>query len=180
MLEGMEISDMPFQKELIQAKLIQEILCKDVILLPRFASNLLNNMFNVNLSKGSLADGLAALIDGDKYIEFKSAIGRKIIIRLNEANDSADIGFISIDFLDRNVKRRILSKHSQLKLSEGFKGYILSLADGKLYIATEKNKELKLELLAGAPERISGSVDLISTLQTYPLESDIVNSPTLK
>ena len=180
MLEGMAKKDMPFQKDLIQAKLLSKILDVNVILLPRFASNLLNNMFNVNLSKGPLAEGLVALVDGDEYIEFKSAIGRKIIRHLNEANYSATIGFISIDFLDRNEKRRILSKHSQLKLSEGFKGYILSLADGKLYIATEKNKELKLELLAGAPERISGSVDLISTLQTYPLESDIVNSPTLK
>ena len=150
MLEGMEISDMPFQKELIQAKLIQEILCKDVILLPRFASNLLNNMFNVNLSKG-------LLVDGNEYIEFKSAIDRKIIRRLNEGNDSADIGFISIDFLDRNVKRRILSKHSQLKLSEGFKGYILVLQMVNCILLQKKTRSSNLNSSL-EPQNVSRAV----------------------
>ena len=167
LLKGMAENDMPFQKELLQSILASDILGTNIILLPRFGTNFLNNIFGVDLRKGSLADGLAALADGDRYIEFKAVNEENLVRRLNEASKEADIGFIVVDDLSRRGRRKLLSSHSQFRLPDGFVSYIVSLSDNAIYLLSNKNKELSLELLADRPERISTLEELSSTLKEY-------------
>ena len=167
LFEGMSENDMPFQKELLQSIIASDILGSNIILLPRFGTNFLNEIFGVELRKGSLADGLAALTDGDRYIEFKAVNEGNLIRRLNEASKDADIGFIVVDELTRRGRRKLASPHSQLVLPDGFASYVVSLSDNAVYVLSNKNKELSLELLADRPERISTLEELSSTLKEY-------------
>ena len=167
LLRGMTENDMPFQKELLQSILASDIIGADVILLPRFGTGFLNSVFGIELRKGSLADGLAALVDGERYIEFKAVNEGNLIRRMNEASKDADIGFIVVDELTRKGRRKLVSPHSQLVLPDGFISYIVSLSDNAVYVLSNKNKELSLELLADRPERISTLEELSSTLKEY-------------
>ena len=167
LLEGMAKNDMPFQKELLQSIVASDILGSNIILLPRFGTNFLNSAFGVELKKGSLADGLAALAEGDRYIEFKAVNEDNLVRRLNEAAKEADIGFIVVDNLTRRGRRKLVSPHSQFRLPDGFISYIVSLSDNAVYVLSNKNKELSLELLADRPERISTLEELSSTLKEY-------------
>ena len=167
LLEGMAKNDMPFQKELLQSIVASDILGSNIILLPRFGTNFLNSVFRVELKKGSLSDGLAALAEGDRYIEFKAVNEDNLVRRLNEAAKEADIGFIVVDNLTRRGRRKLVSPHSQFRLPDGFISYIVSLSDNAVYVLSNKNKELSLELLADRPERISTLEELSSTLKEY-------------
>ena len=167
LLEGMTENDMPFQKELLQSIIASNILGSNIILLPRFGTNFLNDMFGVELRKGSLADGLAALTDGDRYIEFKAVNEENLVRRLNEASKDADIGFVVVDNLTRRGRRKLVSPHSQFRLPDGFVSYIVGLSDNAVYVLSNKNKELSLELLADRPERVSTLEELSSTLKEY-------------
>lgn len=54
MLCGLSAEDMPYKKELIQAKILRSFLGQEIILLPRFMTNTLNLILGSQLKNGSI------------------------------------------------------------------------------------------------------------------------------
>ena len=71
MLCGLSAEDMPYKKELIQAKILRSFLGQEIILLPRFMTNTLNLILGSQLKNGSVGDAVVFLPNAEKYIEFK-------------------------------------------------------------------------------------------------------------
>ena len=148
LLKGLESKDMPFEKELIQAEFLQRILKTNVILLPRYMTFTFNSVYDVDLKKGSIADGLSALADDDKYIEFKLCSENGLARNINNALQLADIVFAVVDDITRPVNSR------QIKMSE--------LSADKRVILVNMNSgevfEIKTDTVTGAltSERIQG------------------------
>ena len=168
LLEGMDASDMPLQKELIQARILQEILGENIILLPRYATNTIERVFGIRLQKGSLSDGLTALVDGDRYIEFKVTNEKNFVKEINSAiYSNADIAFEIVDnFAPRTIERlnsSIIRRLSHLNPESDIRILILDTSNGVLH---RINKEANNSLPDCTTERISG------------LRTDDVISPT--
>ena len=116
MLAGLTEGEMPFEKELIQTKLLLSILNEDnAVLLPRYAHRILNDTFGVKLNDGSLADCVIFLPSKEQYIEFKYChyyyLGRQI----NKAAKTADMTFIVVD--DWEIRDRTHFKYNLSKRS---------------------------------------------------------------
>lgn len=106
MLAGLMEGEMPFEKELIQTKLLTSILDEDnAILLPRYAHRILNDIFNLNLDDGSLADCVIFLPQKEQYIEFKMCHHNTIGGYINKCNQNVDMFFAVID--DWNIDNKI-------------------------------------------------------------------------
>lgn len=155
-LAGFTEDDLPFRKELLQAKLFQELICKDFILLPRYIKRTFAAVFDINLEKGSLGDGLVA-ISGDKYIEFKLCSSKKLAQRITSASKNSDLFFICVEDLDSPSLEKIKSGRIKIDITEGKKGYVWGL-DNNLLLEINKNKEnpKALPLFNWLPERIRG------------------------
>lgn len=79
-------------------------------------------------------DDLAAIVDGDKYVEFKLAKGKKIYRRINEIANVADISSKEINLLEQKSKGRVLSPlgvtGNELSASEMFSDLSQYMSDG--------------------------------------------------
>ena len=114
-LAGLPENDMPFEKELIQAKILQSILQEYVILLPRYANEIFHKIFGIELENGSIGDGIVFLPERDQYIEFKICHNSKIGSYINKV-DGNDLIFIvvdDVDIYDKSIYRNSLQKRSE-------------------------------------------------------------------
>ena len=123
-----------------------------------------------------ISDGLAAIVDGNKYVEFKLAKGKKIYRRINEIVNVADMGFIVVDSLSDRIRNGLLSKHSQMTIPEGFKVYIADISNGKTYLLEQNLKGRQLS----APLPLTGSAlsisEKLSDLSQYMSDGSNVNA----
>ena len=111
MLAGLTEGEMPFEKELIQTKLLTSILDEDnAILLPRYAHRILNDTFSIKLNDGSLADCVIFLPKKEQYIEFKICHHNTIGGYINKCNQNIDMFFVVID--DWNIDNKIRFKEN--------------------------------------------------------------------
>ena len=187
MLANSSYGDMPFVKEYLQSKLYNEIFGEDLILLPRFAKNFIREVFGVRLEKGSFADGVSAIVDGDKFVEFKICSSNKLNTRLRDTdNPMFDIGFISTRFVDyeddgeqkKDSINKITKFNSQLKLRTGYKGYVVDVETGDVF---EINKGAQNE-----PPRVTRNIwfpinepnNLLDSIKEYTYGNDDVKSNT--
>lgn len=143
---GLVEDDLPFVKEVIQAKLYSLLLGKDVILLPRYSNRVFHSIFSVKLKKGSIGDGFAALADGGEYMEFKLCADKKLPQRITAASKAADSFFICVFSIEDETIRKIRSGRLKITMEEGKYGYIFDISKRKLY-RLEKNKKVTLDLL---------------------------------
>ena len=168
---GLVEDDLPFVKEVIQAKLYSLLLGKDVILLPRYSNRVFHSIFSVKLKKGSIGDGFAALADGGEYIEFKLCADKKLPQRITAASKAADSFFICVFSIEDETIRKIRSGRLKITIEEGKYGYIFDISKRKLY-RLEKNKKVTLDLLDLLPAMSWGGRTDNVTLPT----ADIVYS----
>jgi len=103
MLRFMDARDRPYVKELIQSKFLSVLWGKDVLFLPRYVGKLMRKTFGVNLKNESFGDGFAAMVDGEKYIEYKMAVIGSAEKRIKETV-SGDIGFVAVDDIGRSFR----------------------------------------------------------------------------
>ncbi len=178
LLEGMAEGEMPFRKEFIETQILQEVTGERVILLHRYSDKLLNSIFRLNLKEGSFPDGLIALTEDSRYVEYKAITEPNLIRRLNKST-IADRAFVAVDTLSSETRRKLVSPHTQLNIPEGFEAYILDESTGECWILTNKNKERHIDLLAGRPEHDSRLWNLISTLKPYTTGLDSVKNERL-
>lgn len=116
MLAGLTEGEMPFEKELIQTKLLISILNEDnAVLLPRYVHRILNDTFDVRLNDGSLADCVIFLPSKEQYIEFKLCHDEYLGKHINKATKTADMIFIVVD--DWEIRDRIHFKYNLSKRS---------------------------------------------------------------
>ena len=116
MLAGLTEGEMPFEKELIQTKLLISILNEDnAVLLPRYVHRILNDTFDVRLNDGSLADCVIFLPSKEQYIEFKLCHDEYLGKHINKATKTADMIFIVVD--DWEIGDRIHFKYNLSKRS---------------------------------------------------------------
>ena len=174
-LAGIPEGDIPFAKELIQTSMLKELLGTDVVLLPRYADNIFRDIFGVDLERESIPDGIIALVDGNKYVEYKAITDEKIERRINETAKIGDTAFIVVDKLSRGKRRKIFSGRLQLTVPNGFNIHFFNIEDGN-YSLLKKTKESKLELLAGHREQGSRFRKLSSALLEYIQGNDSVKN----
>lgn len=170
LLEGMDASDMPFQKELIQARILQEILGKRIILLPRYITNTISDVFGIRLNKGSLSDGLSALADGDRYIEFKLTSEKGIVRNINEAMES-DIIFVASNSVTNSLIRKIKERPDNIRV--GGQIYLLD-ENGRRYFEIKKI----VPSPAPAPQNVSEDYELsaekLAVSNPHPFDSKYI------
>ena len=152
---GLTEDDMPFEKELLQAKLYKFLIDPSIFLLPRYVMRMFHQIFGISLRKGSLGDGLAALSENGLFVEFKLCSANKLPQRITEAADSSETFFICVYNFPPETIRKLRSGRLKITVEEGKKGYIFDLARRELYKLT-KNKKVTLDLLDLLPERIWG------------------------
>ncbi len=174
-LAGIPEGDIPFAKELIQTSMLKELLGTDVVLLPRYADNIFRDIFGVDLERESIPDGIIALVDGNKYVEYKAITDEKIERRINETAKIGDTAFIVVDELTRSKRTKILSKRLQLTVPDGFEIHLYDISDGQ-YRVLKKSKESKLELLESHREQGSRFRKLSSALLEYIQGNDSVKN----
>ena len=146
---------MPFEKELLQAKLYKFLIDPSIFLLPRYVMRMFRQIFGISLRKGSLGDGLAALSENGLFVEFKLCSANKLPQRITEAADSSETFFICVYDFPPETIRKLRSGRLKITMEEGKYGYIFDLARRELYKLT-KNKKVTLDLLNLLPERIWG------------------------
>ena len=164
---GLTEDDMPFEKELLQAKLYKFLIDPSIFLLPRYVMRMFHQIFGISLRKGSLGDGLAALSENGLFVEFKLCSANKLPQRITEAADSSETFFICVYNFPPETIRKLRSGRLKITVEEGKKGYIFDLARRELYklifdlarrelYKLTKNKKVTLDLLDLLPERIWG------------------------
>lgn len=176
LLDGIDREgEMPFQKELEQAKVLQSVIGEKVILLPRYSTSMLSKVFGVDLEWGSLPDAIA-LTEGGKFVEFKITNKKNFGTRINEALNGGDIAFVVVDDLGGNSTKESFN-YLQNRLNA------LNTEGKEVYVA-----ELKHNLMA---KKIEGTFTLLfaqpedtTTLKTpnaiSPMRpSDFNTSPTI-
>ena len=134
---------MPFEKELLQAKLYKFLIDPSIFLLPRYVMRMFRQIFGISLRKGSLGDGLAALSENGLFVEFKLCSANKLPQRITEAADSSETFFICVYDFPPETIRKLRSGRLKITMEEGKYGYIFDLARRELYKLT-KNKKLAL------------------------------------
>ena len=167
-LAGLSENDMPFEKELLQAKILQSIKKSEVILLPRFIKNTIEKVFDVTLENGSIGDGIVFLPDQDQYTEFKICHNCHIGEYINKAKD-ADLIFIIVDDVDisnKNFYKKSLQKRAtKWKQWNGSEILICDLQEGGLW---QIKKETPQDLLLNFP-----------TARSRGHRTDEITSPTV-
>lgn len=150
--------DMPFEKELLQAKLYKFLIDPSIFLLPRYVMRMFRQIFGISLRKGSLGDGLAALSENGLFVEFKLCSANKLPQWITEAADSSETFFICVYDFPPETIRKLRSGRLKVTVEEGKKGYIFDLARRELYKLT-KNKKVTLDLLDLLPAMSWGGTD---------------------
>ena len=108
MLCGLSAEDMPYKKELIQAKILRSFLGQEIILLPRFMTNTLNLILGSQLKNGSIGDAVVFLPNVEKYIEFKVCKEAYIGEQINKSMPLIDCIFVilsDVEFIDSKQYR---------------------------------------------------------------------------
>ena len=108
--------DMPYKKELIQAKILRSFLGQEIILLPRFMTNTLNLILGSQLKNGSIGDAVVFLPNAEKYIEFKVCKEAYIGEQINKSMPLIDCIFVilsDVEFFDSKQYRHYLEKRSR-------------------------------------------------------------------
>lgn len=116
MLCGLSAEDMPYKKELIQAKILRSFLGQEIILLPRFMTNTLNLILGSQLKNGSIGDAVVFLPNAEKYIEFKVCKEAYIGEQINKSMPLIDCIFVilsDVEFFDSKQYRHYLEKRSR-------------------------------------------------------------------
>ena len=116
MLCGLSAEDMPYKKELIQAKILRSFLGQEIILLPRFMTNTLNLILGSQLKNGSIGDAVVFLPNAEKYIEFKVCKEAYIGEQINKSMPLIDCIFVilsDVEFIDSKQYRHYLEKRSR-------------------------------------------------------------------
>ena len=159
LLSGMPKSDVPYQKELIEARFLKEITGEDVLLLPRYGKNFLDTVLGLNLEKGSFADGVVMLPDDGRFIEFKLCNNKNAGGYINSAMEKGSDGVL----IAINNNSESLSEHAFYSywrkriengdLGEGLDLYIFDI--NNCYLFT-KNKEANHCLLDSPKGRTFG------------------------
>ena len=119
MLTGLTDGEMPFEKELIQAKIYSVITSEETILLPRYLHRILNEIFKVNLKQGSLADGIVFLPREEEYIEFKFCQKSKIGSYVNNTSN-ADVLFFVLE--NMNYPKKSIFEKDMYRAANHWKG----------------------------------------------------------
>ena len=152
---GMLEDNVPFEKELLQARIFNELFDCDLILLPRFIDRSFIDVFNIHFKKGSLSDGFIGYDTNGKYIEFKLCSEKKLPQRITAAAKNSDLFFVCVYDLSDETVRKIKSGRLKISIDENKRGYVLGLNNLRLY-RIQKNKEIHVDLLDLLPERIRG------------------------
>ena len=126
-IAGISQSDIPFLKEFYQAKFVNDLSMGKTLLIPRYTKHLFQEMFGVELSNGSLSEGLLLLGDDDKYIEFKFCNIKRFVTHANTGFSQGDIVFAVIkdNVTDGYAKNRMESVVMDPK-TQGFLAYNIS------------------------------------------------------
>lgn len=173
---GLTEDDLPFEKELIQSNLFEKLFSSEVMLLPRYAMRTFSAIFDVQLEKGSVGDGIVALM-GNKFIEYKLCTSNKIPRRITEASQEADIFLICTEKIDEQIQHKLISGRRKVKMNTADFGYLFDLSNLKLFKVV-KNKEIQEgppHLFYCSPERIRGGRTDNSELPTaLKLYSDLL------
>ena len=154
---GLTEDDLPFEKELIQGKIFKELFSSEILLFPRYVMRTFSAIFNIQLSKGSIGDGLVAL-SGDKFLEFKLCTSNKIPRRITEASQVSDMFFICAENIDEQIQKKLITGRRKVKMNTADFGYLFDLSSLNLF-KVEKNKEIQggpPHLFYCSPERIRG------------------------
>ena len=120
MLAGLTDGEMPFEKELIQAKIYSVITSEETILLPRYLHRILNEIFKINLKQGSLADGIVFLPREEEYIEFKFCQKSKIGSYVNNTSN-ADVLFFVLE--NMNYPQKSIFEKDMYRAANHWKGW---------------------------------------------------------
>ncbi|GEM_PF-2776297 len=170
MLEGLLSGDMPYEKELIASQLYQDIFnSKDFILLPRYANNLISDVFGVNPKRGSLPDGIEGISKNGEYVEFKIISEKNLVKRINESENEADISFVIVDNISERTKNKF-EKNPQLNIGDNLTVYILDSSNNKVYTLEQKKSEgTNKWSLVGCPDYLisTGKENLLSLIKDY-------------
>ena len=120
MLAGLTDGEMPFEKELIQAKIYSVITSEETVLLPRYLHRVLNEIFKINLKQGSLADGIVFLPREEEYIEFKFCQKSKIGSYVNNTSN-ADVLFFVLE--NMNYPQKSIFEKDMYRAAKHWKGW---------------------------------------------------------
>ena len=176
MLAGLTEGEMPFEKELIQTKLLLSILNEDnAVLLPRYAHRILNDTFDVKLNDGSLADCVIFLPSKEQYIEFKICHHENIGYYINKIESNPDIVFMILDdvlMFDKAQFTKRLTKRASRWMLHNIGSVIIGdlNGDGMWQIKKETSKDLPL---FNSPMATSNRVPGLR------LRTDEITSPTV-
>lgn len=131
---GLTEDDMPFEKELLQAKLYKFLIDPSIFLLPRYVMRMFRQIFGISLRKGSLGDGLAALSENGLFVEFKLCSANKLPQRITEAADSSETFFICVYDFPPETIRKLRSGRLKITVEEGKKKDISLISHEESYI----------------------------------------------
>ena len=154
MLCGLSAEDMPYKKELIQAKILRSFLGQEIILLPRFMTNTLNLILGSQLKNGSIGDAVVFLPNVEKYIEFKVCKEAYIGEQINKSMPLIDCIFVilsDVEFIDSKQYRHYLEKRSRKWNIKDSLEIIVCDMQGKYAMKLEKNKETSSGLPFNSP-----------------------------
>ena len=140
-LAGAIDDDMPYYKEVVQAKFFQELIPGKLILLPRYINRVLTSVFCVPFRKCSLGDALVLFEGKWQFIEFKFCSERKLPQRITAAARNSDLFFVCVDDLSAGTASKIMSGRLKVFLPMERRGFIFSLSSLELYhLSCEQNK----------------------------------------
>lgn len=154
MLCGLSAEDMPYKKELIQAKILRSLLGQEIILLPRFMTNTLNLILGSQLKNGSVGDAVVFLPNAEKYIEFKVCKEAYIGEQINKSMPLIDCIFVilsDVEFIDSKQYRHYLEKRSRKWNIKDSLEIIVCDMQGKYAMKLERNKETSSGLPFNSP-----------------------------
>ena len=118
MLAGLSNEDMPFEKELIQAKILRNIFGHEIVLLPRYMTNTIEKGIGIELQNGSIGDSVVFLPEREKYVEFKICKERYLGELVNDSFPYIDTIFVIL----RDAKINDASIHKK-HLENRYKGW---------------------------------------------------------
>ena len=167
---GLDEEQLPFEKELIQAKLYNLLFSSDIVLLPRYIDRILLNILGVDLRKGSLGDGLAAYDNKGKYVEFKLCNDKKLPQRISKAAGNADEFFICVEDLKDETIRKLGTGRLKMNIPKGTEGSIFALNSHILY-SIRSDEHIQIQRRKESLDETSSNV----LIQMYSAELMTIN-----
>lgn len=135
-LTNIRRKDMPFEKEVRQAGILQTSLLSlipdvRVVILPRYINSLIEEEFNIHLRKGSLADAILIYDDRIEYLEFKTSTERHLSREVKNGLSLSDDCFVVIDDFGPDDDKKEGWKNLRHRLKSDDEGKRIFLAEIK-------------------------------------------------